>query len=144
MQLYIIHSSLPFSHHRVSYIQAAASIERPEASAASVGDTPQLPEDEVVYAQEADDASLQASARSKGAPGGPPVTLWWTRTRGLPARVSAQIMQQLTTIRLTDRKAASLILQWSPRGAATTCDAELVVRSSFYDQPLWRIPLVCQ
>lgn len=119
----------------------------PEARAASVGTTTDAPdlEGEVVYAQALeDDASVQASARTKGSAGGPPVTLWWQRTRALPGRVSSQLMQQLTTIRLTDRKAASLILQWSPRGAATTCDAELVVRSSYYDQPLWRIPLVCQ
>ena len=108
---------------------------------------PELPmgEAEIVYAQDADsDAALQASARTKGTPGGPPVTLWWQRTRALPSRASSQLLQQLTTLRLTDRKAASLILQWSPRGAATTCDAELVVRSSYYDQPLWRIPLACQ
>lgn len=120
----------------------------PEARAASVGDaTPNVPldDEEVVYAQDtADEASLQANARPKGSAGSPPMTLWWQRTRALPGRASSQLLQQLTTLRLTDRKAASLILQWSPRGGATTCDAELVVRSSFYDQPLWRIPLVCQ
>ncbi len=90
--------------------------------------------------------SLEASAGGRVRTNGtaPPATLWAQRVRVLPQRASAQLLQQLTTLRLTDRKAATLLLQWSARGGGAACDAELVVRSSYYDQPLWRIPLTCR